>query len=40
MMGTGHLHLFCSLIDLTDSVERQLRGRDEAPKFKRVGKTS
>jgi len=39
MIAIGHLNLFRSLIDLTDSVERQLRGRNEAPKFKRVGKT-
>lgn len=39
-MAIECLNLVRSLIHLTDSVECQLREQDEAPKFKRVGKTS
>lgn len=39
-MAIEHLKLVRSLIHLTDSVQRQLPEQDEAPKFKRVGKTS
>ena len=39
-MAIERLNLVRFLMHLTDSVESQLHEQDEAPKFKRVGKTS